>query len=110
MIANTDWLKSSLEAAAAVYRALWKGMKYLHEKPVEAKAAMRKRFHTFDEKAFEAAYENNRMEIPMTPEVGLAKAAMMKEFVETMDHKPLGVPIERLIDDDVGKLAAKTMK
>lgn len=110
LIGNTDWLKANKEAAAAVYRALWRGMKYLHEKPAEARAVMRKRFHTFDEKAFDAAYENNRKAIPLTPEVGMKKAEMMKEFVETLDHKPLGIPIEKLIDDEPAKLAAKTMK
>lgn len=110
LIGNTDWLKANKDAAVAVYRALWRGMKYLHDKPAEARALLRKRFHNFDDKAFAAAYEGNRTAIPMTPEVGLDKAKMMREFVETLNHKPIGVPIEKLIDDDIGKLAAKTMK
>jgi NitT/TauT family transport system substrate-binding protein len=110
LIGNTDWLKDHKNAAVAVYRALWRGMKMLHEEPVKAKALMRKRLHSFDATAFEAGYENNRKAIPTTPEVGQDKVEMMRDFVETLDHKPIGIPLQKLIDADVGKRAAKTMK
>lgn len=108
LIGNTDWLSAHPEAAAAVYRGLWRAMVFMRQQPDAAKALIRKRLSSFDDAAFEAGYKDAIHTFPETPKVGAPEAEKIKDFVEILNGRPLGVPASRLIDERVGALAAKT--
>lgn len=102
LIGNSDWLASSAgkPAAAAIFRGLSDAMKFMREKPAEAKAMMRKRLASFDDGAFEAGYAASLSTIPETPRLTLKDAEQIQEFLEVLDGgKPLGIPAAKLIDE-----------
>lgn len=108
LIGNTDWLAKQPKAAAAVYRGLWKAMVWMKAHPAEAKALIRKRLSAFDDAAFEAGYEDAIHTYPSTPKIDDAAAEKIKDFVEVVNGKPLGIPAARLIDQKVGEEVART--
>jgi NitT/TauT family transport system substrate-binding protein len=104
LIGNTDWLAANGDAAAAVYRGLQKAMDFIKAEPEAAKALLRKRLSTFDDASFEGGYRDVRLLVPNTPQIGMEDAVMIKEFVETL-NPGVNVPVERLIDTQVGRRA-----
>ncbi|MFN3892174.1 MAG: ABC transporter substrate-binding protein [Beijerinckiaceae bacterium] len=98
LIGNVDWLNTHAEAARAVYRALNKAMVFVRQHPAEAKALIRKRLSAFGDEAFEGGYRDVPRLLPDSPRIGNAEAAMVKEFVETINPS-IKVPADRLVHE-----------
>jgi NitT/TauT family transport system substrate-binding protein len=104
LIGNTDWLHNNQKTAVGVYRALARGLTFLRELPAEARTAIRKRLHQFNDAAFQAGYDTTLHGFPATPAIDMATVT---SFIETVDRKTLDVPAAKMVSMQITELASK---
>lgn len=110
LVANTNWLWHNKEAAAAVVRALWHAMEFLHDHPNEAKAVLRKRFKNVDDDTFNAGFEANLVATPRTPEINRQIMQRPIDFANFLNKEPLKTSVDKTFTGEIVKLAAEGMK
>lgn len=110
LVANTNWLSKNRDAAAAVVRALWRAMDFLHNHTDEAKAVLRPRFKDVDDATFDLGFNPNVVITPSTPMLTREVMQIPLDFDHAVEANPVTVPVERTFTDEIVKLAGQQMK
>jgi len=109
LIGRSDWLAQNPERSAAVIRAFWKALRLIHEKPAEAREAMRPFFKDMDEPSFNAGFAANAYAIPTTPRVERRSVELNKTFSEEVEGAKLPVDIDKVFTNAYVDMATRTM-
>ena len=109
-IGSREWLQKEPEAAAAVVRAMWRGMLLLQNDPAKAREAARKAFPATDSAVFDLAFETNRKAFGGTPAIARDMMERVLQFHLSTGGQPIQGRIEDTYTNAAVELAAKTIK
>jgi len=107
LIARTDWLNENPDRAARTVRAFGKALRLIHEKPEEARAAVRTFFKDMEEQAFNQGFAANAAAVPKNPRIERRSVELNREFSQVVDGVTLDVDIERVYTNRFVDLAEK---
>src|SRR4051812_47925232 len=96
LIARTDWLNENPDRAARTVRAFGKALRLIHDKPDEARAAVRTFFKDMEEQAFNQGFAANAAAVPANPRVTRRSVELNREFSQVVENLQLDVDIERV--------------
>ena len=109
-VGSRDWLNRDPESAAAVVRAMWRGMLLLRSDPAAAKEAARKAFAQTDPAVYDAAFESNRRAFGDSPAFTREMIDRVVRFHEATGGQPMAGKLEDTYTNSAVELAAKTLK
>ncbi|HSV78466.1 MAG TPA: ABC transporter substrate-binding protein [Ramlibacter sp.] len=110
LVCNRDWVEKQPEAAAAVLRAIWRGMKLMKSDPAKAREAARKAFPNLEEPVFNAAFDTNLRAFPDSPTISREQMLAALDFHVKTGGAPISVKVEDTYTNAAVELAAKGMK
>lgn len=99
-------LKTKPEYVRATVRAFTRAMKFAKDKPEEAKKLARTAFPEMDEDIFNAAWDNYRRAIPVTPVISKEQFEQGKAWLNISAAKPVTVRYEDAIVNTFAEEAA----
>lgn len=110
MVCNRDWVEKQTEAAAAVLRAIWRGMQLMRSDPAKARAAAKKAFPALEDDVFDMAFETNRRAFPDNPAISRAQMEAAIDYHHKTGGAPITVKVEETFTNLAVERAAKTLK
>lgn len=110
MVCNRDWLEKQPDAAAAVLRAVWRGMKLMKSDPAKAREAARKAFPKLDEPTFNAAFDTNLRAFPDSPTISREQMLAAIDYHVKTGGAPFQVKVEDTFSNAAVEGAAKGLK
>lgn len=110
MVCNRDWVEKQPEAAAAVVRAVWRGMKLMKSDPARAREAARQAFPKLDERVFNAAFDTNLRAFPDSPSISREQMQAAIDYHVKTGGAPIQVKVEDTFTNAAVQLAAKGIR
>ncbi len=107
---NKDWVEKQPDAAAAVLRAIWRGMTLMKTDPEKARAAARKALPTLDEAVFNSAFDFNVRAFPDSPRITRQQMGGALDYHVKTGGTPISVKVEDTFTNAAVDRAAKGMK
>ncbi len=106
MVTNRDTLEHKKPQLKKLSLALTKALKFIHDKPVEARTITRKWFKDMDEKVFNASFDEHVKGLPKSLEISPAQLEKTFAFMSMLDQKPETAKYTDIIYPDLAKQAA----
>jgi NitT/TauT family transport system substrate-binding protein len=110
MACNRDWVEKQPDAAAAVLRAIWRGMKLMKSDPAQAKAAARKAFPSLEDAVFNVAFDTNLNAFPDNPAISREQMEAALAYHAKTGGTPISVKVEDTYTNAAVERAAQGMK